>query len=94
MHVCTINQVIISHSYLIDETLCSPRNLKDVETAEKNVLPTADDVKAEKTHQGLIEGVENFSSEKLKSVKTREPASGKDGEKVKFAGYIQPCAHA
>ena len=62
---------------------CSPRNLKDVETAEKNVLPTADDVKAEKTHQGLIEGVENFSSEKLKSVKTREPASGKDGEIVK-----------
>jgi len=58
--------------------LLSPRNLKDVETAEKNVLPTADDVKAEKTHQGLIEGVENFSSEKLKSVKTREPASGKD----------------
>ena len=58
----------------------SPRNLKDVETAEKNVLPTADDVKAEKTHQGLIEGVETFSSEKLKSVKTREPASGKDGE--------------
>ena len=48
------------------------------------MLPTADDVKAEKTHQGLIEGVENFSSEKLKSVKTREPASGKDGEqKVK-----------
>ena len=30
--------------------------------------------------KGLIEGVENFSSEKLKSVKTREPASGKDGE--------------
>ena len=73
---------------------CSPRNLKDVETAEKNVLPTADDVKAEKTHQGLIEGVENFSSEKLKSVKTREPASGKDGEKVKFIGYFQPFKHA
>ena len=30
--------------------------------------------------KGLIEGVENFSAEKLKSVKTREPASGKDGE--------------
>jgi len=58
--------------------LLSPRNLKDVETAEKNVLPTADDVKAEKTHNSLIDGVENFSAEKLKSVKTREPASGKD----------------
>ena len=69
--------------------------MKDVETAEKNVLPTADDVKAEKTHQGLIEGVENFSSEKLKSVKTREPASGKDGEQkgqsnFKFTSYFQP----
>ena len=34
--------------------LLSPRNLKDVETAEKNVLPTADDVKAEKTHQARL----------------------------------------
>ena len=33
--------------------------LQDVETAEKNVLPTADDVKAEKTHQ-VLNDVPNF----------------------------------
>ena len=60
-----------------------------METAEKNVLPTADDVKAEKTHNSLIDGVENFSAEKLKSVKTREPASGKDGEQGLLILYVR-----
>ena len=46
---------------------------------EKIVLPTAEDVKAEKTHQGLIQGVESFTPDKLKPAKTREPASGSDG---------------
>ena len=32
-------------------------------------------MKAEKTHQGLLQGVEGFSSDQLKSVKTREPQS-------------------
>ena len=45
---------------------------------EKVVLPTAEDVKAEKTHQGLIQGVENFSTDQLKAAKTREPATGLD----------------
>ena len=38
--------------------------------------------------QGLIEGVESFSAEKLKSVKTKEPASGKDGEFLKSVTNI------
>ena len=46
---------------------------------EKIVLPTAEDMKAEKTHQGLIQGVESFTPDKLKPAKTREPASGSDG---------------
>ena len=32
-------------------------------------------LQAEKTHQGLIQGVETFSSQSLKTVKTREPQS-------------------
>ena len=38
--------------------LLSPRHLKETHVAEKNVLPTAEDVAAEKTHQGLIQGEE------------------------------------
>lgn len=56
--------------------LLSPHQLKETKVSEKNVLPTADDVKAEKTHQGLINGVEKFSPEQLHHVKTREPATG------------------
>ena len=49
-----------------------------MQVTEKVVLPTAEDVKAEKTHQGLIQGVENFSTDQLKAAKTREPATGLD----------------
>ena len=56
-------------------------NFKSIifQMTEKIVLPTAEDVKAEKTHQGLIQGVESFTPDKLKPAKTREPASGSDG---------------
>ena len=64
----------------IQQEVAKEHNLKHVETAEKVVLPTADDVKQEKTHQGLIQGVEGFTPEKLKKVNTREPASGADGK--------------
>jgi hypothetical protein len=56
--------------------------LKPTEVTEKQVLPTADDVKAEKTHQGLIQGVEKFSADQLKQTKTREPASAADGKQI------------
>ena len=64
----------------IQQEVAKEHNLKHVETTEKVVLPTADDVKQEKTHQGLIQGVEGFTPEKLKKVNTREPASGADGK--------------
>ena len=52
---------------------------------EKQVLPSAEDVKAEKTHQGLIQGVESFTPEKLNKTKTREPATGADLLKTEMA---------
>ena len=55
-----------------------------MQVSEKNVLPTAEDVAQEKTHQGLIKSVEEFSPEKLKNVKTREPATGAEGKKKLF----------
>ena len=70
-------------------------SLKPTETKEKVVLPGEDDIKTEKTIQGvlqvrigtvnegwgikksccMLQGVAGFENEKLKNVKTREPAS-------------------
>ena len=43
---------------------------------EKIVLPSAEDLKAEKTHENLQKGIEGFTPDKLKPAKTREPATG------------------
>ena len=50
--------------------------MKFLQVAEKNVLPSAEDLKAEKTHENLQKGIEGFTPDKLKAVKTKEPASG------------------
>ena len=50
-------------------------SLKPTETVEKVVLPGEEDIKTEKTIQGVLQGVAGFESETLKAVKTREPAS-------------------
>jgi len=42
---------------------------------EKVVLPGKEEIKTEKTIKGVLEGVKGFESEKLKNVKTKEPAS-------------------
>ena len=47
---------------------------------EKVVLPTAEDLKQEKVHESLLQGVETFSPDHLKPTKTREPASATEGK--------------
>jgi len=47
-------------------------NLKPTNTQEKVVLPTAEDVAAEKTQQALLQGVEGFDTNKLKPTDTQE----------------------
>ena len=54
------------------------KTTKYIQVAEKNVLPSAEDLKAEKTHENLQKGIEGFTPDKLKSVKTKEPATGAD----------------
>ena len=49
---------------------------------EKIVLPSADDLKAEKTHENLQKGIEGFTPDKLKAVKTKEPATGAECKKL------------
>merc|ERR1711874_808788 len=50
-------------------------SLKPTETKEKVVLPGKEEIKAEKTIQGMLQGVEGFAKDSLKDVRTREPAS-------------------
>lgn len=49
--------------------------MKPTETVEKVVLPGSEEIKTEKNIQGVLDGVKGFESEKLKTVKTKEPAS-------------------
>jgi hypothetical protein len=46
--------------------------LKPTDSAEKNVLPTAEDMKQEKTHQGIMTGIAGFQAENLKPTETKE----------------------
>merc|ERR1712223_108721 len=69
----------------IKEELVKDHQLKKTSVTEKQVLPSADDIKAEKTHQGIMQGVETFSPNNLKETKTREPQSGADLMKTEMA---------
>jgi len=53
-------------------TSFSQDKLKATQTQEKVVLPTKEDVAREKTHQGLIQGVESFDQAQLKHADTQE----------------------
>merc|ERR1719361_3373434 len=72
-------------SELQQEIQSPAKDLKHVEVQEKNVLPSANDLKQEKTHEELQQGIAQFEPDKLKSVKTKEPASGADLMKTEMA---------
>merc|ERR1740128_1586151 len=65
--------------------LLKEHNLKHTEAAEKNSLPTVEDLKQERNHQGIIQGVEAFENEKLKTVKTRQPVSPSAAMQIELA---------
>ena len=54
---------------LKDEIL-KEHNLKPTEATEKNVLPSAEDVKQEKTHQNILSGKENNILDSLRNRNT------------------------
>lgn len=47
-------------------------SLKHVETEEKSVLPTAEQIDQERTQRKLIEGIETFPKQQLKPAQTEE----------------------
>nr|CAH7714335.1 unnamed protein product [Callosobruchus chinensis] len=56
--------------------------LKNADTQEKIVLPSAQDVAAEKTEKALIAGIEHFDTSKLKHTETQEKNPLPDKEVV------------
>ena len=54
--------------------------LRDVDTNEKIVLPSAEDVATEKTQKSLFDGIEKFDATRLKHTETQEknPLPDKD----------------
>jgi len=52
--------------------LLGEHKLKPTDSTEKNVLPTAEDVKQEKTHQGILAGISDFKADSLKPTETKE----------------------
>ncbi|KAL1500871.1 hypothetical protein ABEB36_006296 [Hypothenemus hampei] len=60
----------------------SSSKLKNAETQEKIVLPSAEDVAAEKTEKALIEGIAKFNPAKLKHTETQEKNPLPDKEVV------------
>jgi len=59
-----------------------PSLMKSVSTSEKVVLPTAEDVAAEKTQVALLKGVEDFDQNNLKHTKTQEKIVLPDAEVI------------
>jgi len=88
-HVEVIELIDIGRSlwvYNICNGLLSGHIIKPLsftfQVAEKIVLPSAEDLKNEKVHENLQKGIEGFTPDKLKAVKTKEPASGADRKKT------------
>ncbi|KAG5891950.1 hypothetical protein JTB14_002224 [Gonioctena quinquepunctata] len=57
-------------------------NLKNADTQEKVVLPSAEDVAAEKSEKALIEGIERYDTSKLKPTLTQEKNTLPDKEVI------------
>merc|ERR1711913_165410 len=63
--------------------------LKPTDPTEKNVLPTAEDMKQEKNHQGILNGIEGFTSDSLKPTETKEKVVLPGKEEIKAEKTIQ-----
>ena len=62
--VANIPKDLLIGEVLKDEIL-KEHNLKPTEATEKNILPSAEDVKQEKTHQNMLSGEDNHVFPKL-----------------------------
>ena len=77
------------------ELLAGDLKLKPTDSTEKNVLPSAEDMKQEKNHQGILTGIEGFTSDSLKPTETKEKVVLPGKEEIKaektIQGMLQVC---
>jgi len=71
------------------ELLGGDIKLKPTDSTEKNVLPTAEDMKKEKTHEGIMTGIAGFQAESLKHTETKEKVVLPAQEDIKTEKTIQ-----
>lgn len=71
------------------ELLGGEAKLKPTDSVEKNVLPSAEDLKTEKTHQGILTGIAGFQSESLKPTETKEKVVLPSHEEIKTEKTVQ-----
>ena len=71
------------------ELLAGDLKLKPTDSTEKNVLPSAEDMKQEKNHQGILTGIEGFTSDSLKPTETKEKVVLPGKEEIKAEKTIQ-----
>ena len=88
MSCCKISLGFTS-AYIYRELLAGDLKLKPTDSTEKNVLPTAEDMKQEKNHQGILTGIEGFTSNSLKPTETKEKVVLPGKEEIKAEKTIQ-----
>ena len=85
-------------NYFSRELLAGDLKLKPTDSTEKNVLPTAEDMKQEKNHQGILTGIEGFTSNSLKPTETKEKVVLPGKEEIKaektIQGMLQVCKNS
>merc|ERR1719219_1218546 len=69
--------------------LLKEHTLKPTEASEKNLLPTAEDVKQEKDHQNILTGIEKFKADSLKPTETKEKVVLPGPEDIKTEKTVQ-----
>ena len=73
----------------LKDELLAEHKLKPTEAGEKNILPSAEDVKHEKNHQNILTGIEAFNNEGLKPTETQEKLVLPGVEDIKTEKTIQ-----
>eukprot|EP00092_Neocalanus_flemingeri_P039232 GFUD01042710.1.p1 GENE.GFUD01042710.1~~GFUD01042710.1.p1 ORF type:complete len:176 (+),score=67.70 GFUD01042710.1:55-582(+) len=74
--------------------LLKEHKLKPTEATEKNLLPTAEDVQQEKTHQNILTGIAGFKSDSLKPTETMEKIVLPGEDDIKTEKTIQGVLQA
>ncbi|CAD5226589.1 unnamed protein product [Bursaphelenchus xylophilus] len=66
----------------IKADVAKQHSLRPVETVEKNVLPTKEEIQQERQHHELKKGIESFDESTLNKVETQEKCALPSGEDI------------